>query len=923
MSAIEPLLQDPVAQAIGWALIHFIWQGALIGLLAALALAALRRSAADVRYVVGAIALSLMATMPIVTGVQTWRTVTAARADAGPVGQPLASPGAVALNDSQAPGGSSLASGGSGGTRVSEPEPAASGATGAWRITRPAGIEPWLPVFVLTWLVGVVLLTLRLLGGWLWVQRMKAHAANAAAHELQVMVERLSRRLHISRNVRLLQSPGVDVPTVIGWIKPVILLPMSALAGLSSSQIEAILAHELAHIRRHDYLVNLLQTLLETLLFYHPAVWWLSRRIRAERENCCDDLAVSLCGDPVAYARALADLEERRGAPVHLALAATGGPLLHRVRRLLLAAPASHAGRGPVWLAGATAVVLMTGIALAAVSREETASAKEVAQWPTPPPPPAAPALPPVPATPASNVAPAIPESPAVPAAPAAESLPPAPAAPAVPAAPSQPSLQTQPAVPSQPSRPSEPPVPSQPSQPSQPSVPSVPSQPSQPSVPSQPSAPSAPSAPAGISGHFSSSTSSGQSSGNFTWSNNGEKLEVSYRGDFEFTDDDLDVKRISPGGYLKISDGGWLRGKSVEFRADESGTISRRYWNGSSERPFDSEGRQWLSQSLPRFIRQTGLGAKSRVARFLKNGGPAAVLAEISKIEGSWAKRLYFTELLATASLDQATATRVLEQAGREIDSDYELASLLIGTGERLITSDATRKAYFDAARTIQSDYEMRRVYSAALKRGPVNNQILGSMLEASRGIESDYELAELLAQIAKLQSIDGARAAFFAALATIDSDYEQGKVLSALSQRTDLSAETTGSMLQSVAAMSSDYETASFLLRVAKGPVEGAARAPFFAAVESVDSSYERSRVLQAVLRRTDLSQDSLLAVLRAMRTMSSGYEMSQVLQLMARNYSLTGQLREQYVEVAGRLGDYEQTQALAALVRSEKRR
>ena len=93
--------------------------------------------------------------------------------------------------------------------------------------------------------------------------------------------------------------PLVDVPTVIGWLRPVVLVPASALAGMTPQQLEAILAHELAHIRRHDYLVNLLQTLVETLLFYHPAVWWLSRRIRIERENCCDDLAVSLCGDPV------------------------------------------------------------------------------------------------------------------------------------------------------------------------------------------------------------------------------------------------------------------------------------------------------------------------------------------------------------------------------------------------------------------------------------------------------------------------------------------------------------------------------------------------------------------------------------------------------------------------------------------------
>src|ERR687891_1536007 len=103
------------------------------------------------------------------------------------------------------------------------------------------------------------------------------------------------------------------------------------MSGLSAQQLEAILAHELAHIRRHDYLVNLLQTLVETLLFYHPAVWWLSRRIRLEREHCCDDLAVSLCGDPYTYASALADLEQLRGSG-QLVVAATGGSLLQRVR---------------------------------------------------------------------------------------------------------------------------------------------------------------------------------------------------------------------------------------------------------------------------------------------------------------------------------------------------------------------------------------------------------------------------------------------------------------------------------------------------------------------------------------------------------------------------------------------------------------
>jgi beta-lactamase regulating signal transducer with metallopeptidase domain len=250
--------------------------------------------------------------------------------------------------------------------------PAAGAARG-----RSLNIDPWLPAFVLAWVCGVVILSLRVMCGWLWVQRMTSHGVTPASPFWEQLAVRLSRRLHITRRVRLLESTVVDVPTVIGWMKPVVLLPASALAGLSPHQLEAILAHELAHIRRHDYLVNLLQTLVETLLFYHPAVWWLSRRIRAERENCCDDLAVSLSGDAYTYAKALADLEALRGSGAPLVIAANGGSLVHRVRRLL-GAP-THAGRAPGWLAGSVSVLVMLGIAAGAVGTDAFEAAQAAA----------------------------------------------------------------------------------------------------------------------------------------------------------------------------------------------------------------------------------------------------------------------------------------------------------------------------------------------------------------------------------------------------------------------------------------------------------------------------------------------------------------------------------------------------------------
>jgi BlaR1 peptidase M56 len=210
----------------------------------------------------------------------------------------------------------------------------------------------------------------------------------------------LCRELRLSRPVRLCESALVEVPTVVGWLRPVILLPAGALLGLSPPQLETILAHELAHIRRFDSLVSLGQAVAETLLFYHPAVWWVSHRMRIEREHCCDDVAVAICGDAVSYARALTRLAQGRPSPPILALAATGGSLFQRISRLVGQPPpeASRRARGV-----AAAVVLSSLMALglsAAVSAhrpEDPATAAP--RNPTPParelpaPGPAAPAV--------------------------------------------------------------------------------------------------------------------------------------------------------------------------------------------------------------------------------------------------------------------------------------------------------------------------------------------------------------------------------------------------------------------------------------------------------------------------------------------------------------------------------------------------
>jgi TonB family protein len=190
-----------------------------------------------------------------------------------------------------------------------------------------------LPALVLFWLSGVLVLSARLLGGWAVARRLATTTRQPVPAEVEELAARVANRLGLRQLVRMAESSVVTVPIVIGWLKPVVLVPTAAVAGLSPAHLEALLAHELAHVRRHDYLVNLLQSAIETLLFYHPGVWWVSGRVRQEREHCCDDEAVAVC-DRFVYVNALTDLAAMT-MHTRLALAATDGSLLRRIRRLL------------------------------------------------------------------------------------------------------------------------------------------------------------------------------------------------------------------------------------------------------------------------------------------------------------------------------------------------------------------------------------------------------------------------------------------------------------------------------------------------------------------------------------------------------------------------------------------------------------
>src|SRR5712691_11093604 len=306
MSNFANWISPEVLRTLGWTLLHFLWQGAGLAALFAVACAVCRSASA--RYALAVGALVLMMVSPVVTF--SW-----SRAQANPAAQTGAE-GASTWAGSSTQNANALS-----GSRAPVAESR----------TVPPMAMLWL---VEAWFLGVLLLSLRTAGGLFLIERMRRKEIQPVGAELFARCVALQRKMGLDRVIRYCECHRLDAPAVLGWFRPVVLLPVRALTGLSEGQIEAVIAHELAHIRRFDSFVNLFQIATETLLFYHPAVWWVSQRIRAERENCCDDEAISICGDAVVYARALTLMEEWRTAPA-LMMAANRSPLAERVVRLL------------------------------------------------------------------------------------------------------------------------------------------------------------------------------------------------------------------------------------------------------------------------------------------------------------------------------------------------------------------------------------------------------------------------------------------------------------------------------------------------------------------------------------------------------------------------------------------------------------
>ncbi len=308
MNALTNWLSPSLMHAVAWTLLHFLWQGAALAALAAAAMAFCSRASA--RYAIALSALMLMLAAPVVT--------------------------LVVLSQNQSNDDSASSAIVKSNLTVDLAGYRDAGAVDSLAPRVRRNLSSWdsFPWLIEAWLAGVAFFSLRSAGGFFFLERQRRKLSTNVNARVLGMCQTLQRRLGLKWAIRYCEGEGLQAPAVIGWFRPLVFLPLRALTGLSREQLELVVAHELAHIQRLDPFVNVFQVVVESLLFYHPAVWWLNRRIRAEREHCCDDAAISLCGNALEYARALTLMEEWRSVPV-LAMAANRSPLTERILRVL------------------------------------------------------------------------------------------------------------------------------------------------------------------------------------------------------------------------------------------------------------------------------------------------------------------------------------------------------------------------------------------------------------------------------------------------------------------------------------------------------------------------------------------------------------------------------------------------------------
>jgi hypothetical protein len=393
--------------------------------------------------------------------------------------------------------------------------------------------------------------------------------------------------------------------------------------------------------------------------------------------------------------------------------------------------------------------------------------------------------------------------------------------------------------------------------------------------------------------------------------------LEVRADGNFTLRPDLSDVATIDRGALVIVEERDGMTSRRMEIR-NSGGGIEHLYFVNGRSAAYTPEARAWLASVLLAVERRTAFAAKTRVPQLYESGGARRVLEEVSQMGSDYAKSAYLTVLLHRYDLDGPTLTRIVQQATREMNSDYYLAEVFNRVGSQKNADEATWRAFAEAATGMKSDYYKAQVIGNVLSRERLDAATVATLLRASSSIKSDYYQAETLKKMARRYAVTAqTRPYYVAALASINSDYYKGEVLAVLNSDEPLDAATTAAVLNSISDMKSDYYKSEALSKIARlGRIDGASRNEYFAAIRSISSDHYKQQALNAVLAMRPLSRDMVAGVLATAPTIKSDYYLSGLWASLVRVYPIDDSLRPAYDRAVDAIeSDYYRGAALSA--------
>jgi beta-lactamase regulating signal transducer with metallopeptidase domain len=731
-----------------------------------------------------------------------------------------------------------------------------------------AAAAGWL---VFLWALGAIVALLPTLAALLRLSLVARRARPMRGGRWALLAPSVLRELDVRRRVRFVELDGPVMPMTWGIFRPIVLVPSDDF-GSSIEQRLDVLRHELAHVRRFDCLTQLVAQLACAVHWFNPLAWIAAREMRAERERACDDEVLRAGARASEYADYLLRVARSTRS---VGAAALGGLAMARPSQMagrLLAVLDERRQRGRV-----SAVAGMCAAGVATVLVAGVASASSIATRPG-----ASAHLTSAPDRWTERV-----EQPAVASAAASADVVVLKHAAVVPA--EAKTVDTSPALDSA----------------------------------ARSSEPCDRSARGGSKGSHTDWTSSdnGAKRWRVMWSEGDCSYEIDARGEIRYNRDVTDIESISSGGQFVLEQHLGDDTKRLVVRPRSDGSLERSYSVNGAAHEYDAAARAWFADALVALDRQTAFAADQRVPAILERGGVDAVLQEIPLLGTDYARRRYYTKLLSMRRLDGAQVKRVVEQAGSDMTSDYELAELLVALSKLDAFGDDSHTAFVSAAKRIGSDYERRRALNALLTRDRLAPATVQALLDAASSIGSDYELAELLIDVSKRYAMnDQTRPTYIKALGSVNSDYEHRRVLAAIVSGGGLTPTVARTLLEDAARIHSDYELSEFLIQMAKaGTLDASTRDAYFAAANKIGSDYEHHRALTPLLKRDMLTKDMAKAILASAAKIDSDYECASLLVEVANAITIDDELRPAFDKAADTIqGEYEYGRAMSAVRR-----